>query len=208
MDGESLMAFIKEIEPMKSQTRTAWTASGRRESVAEHSWRLCVMAMAVAWQRPELDERRMLEMCLVHDLGEVYEGDVSAALGADAGKEPREAAAVARAAARLSDDLARHVTGLWREYEACATPEARMVKALDKAETIIQHNQGGNPPDFRYDFNLTYGAGYFTGDEDLRALRALLDQDTRQRMEKQPGQGHPPRVEREAGETPQSRLRP
>lgn len=182
MDAGRLLAFIQEIEPMKSQTRTAWTASGRRESVAEHSWRLCVMAMAVAWQRPELDERRMLEMCLVHDLGEVYEGDVSAALGADTGKEPREAAAVARAASRLPEALARRVTDLWREYEACVTPEARMVKALDKAETIVQHNQGSNPADFSYDFNLKYGAEYFAADEDLGALRALLDKDTRKRM--------------------------
>ena len=57
---------------------------------------------------------------------------------------------------------------LWREYNANATPEARLVKALDKAETIIQHNQGRNPEDFDYRFNLGYGKEYFEGSGFLR----------------------------------------
>lgn len=56
------------------------------------------------------------------------------------------------------------------------------MKALDKAETIIQHNQGANPADFDYGFNLTYGAGYFRDDELLRDLRRLLDDQTRRHL--------------------------
>lgn len=37
------------------------------------------------------------------------------------------------------------MSGLWEEYSQGITPEARLVKALDKAETIIQHSQGRNP---------------------------------------------------------------
>ncbi len=58
----------------------------------------------------------------------------------------------------LPAEAAARIRTLWEEYEACATPEARWVKALDKAETILQHNQGANPADFDYEFNLTYGA--------------------------------------------------
>ena len=67
---------------------------------------------------------------------------------------------------------------LWNEYNNCSTPEAHLVKALDKAETILQHNQGKNPPDFDYAFNLTYGASYFKGDPRLEELRSILDAET------------------------------
>lgn len=62
-------------------------------------------------------------------------------------------------------------------------PEARFVKALDKAETIIQHSQGRNPAGFDYGFNLEYGKEYFEQDERLEALRSLIDAETRTRME-------------------------
>ena len=63
-------------------------------------------------------------------------------------------------------------------YEECRTPEARWVKALDKAETILQHNQGANPEGFDYAFNLGYGAAWFGGDALLSELRRLLDEET------------------------------
>ena len=55
-------------------------------------------------------------------------------------------------------------------------------EALDKAETIIQHNQGKNPPDFDYEFNLEYGKKYFQEDEKLLRLREKIDEDTENRM--------------------------
>ncbi|MFR6330219.1 MAG: hypothetical protein ACLUOI_16205 [Eisenbergiella sp.] len=58
----------------------------------------------------------------------------------------------------------------------------KLIKALDKAETIIQHNQGKNPPDFDYEFNLEYGKKYFQEDEKLLRLREKIDEDTENRM--------------------------
>ena len=81
------------------------------------------------------------------------------------------------------DPAARErLLALWDEYEAAATPEARAVKALDKMETILQHSQGDNPPDFDYGFNLTYGRDYAQHDEVPRALRTLVDEATARRM--------------------------
>ena len=94
-------------------------------------------------------------------------------------------AAVKRAAASLPEKSGRELCKLWEEYNACETPEARLVKALDKAETILQHNQGANPPEFDYAFNLEYGKKYFEYDPLLRNLRALLDEQTRERVLKQ-----------------------
>lgn len=118
-------------------------------------------------------------MCPVHDLGEAYEGDIPAVEQSDpAAKAAAELAAIDRITPLLPDEAAARIRALWEEYEACATPEARWVKALDKAETILQHNQGANPTDFDYGFNLTYGAEWFRDDALLRKLRRLLDAET------------------------------
>ena len=86
-------------------------------------------------------------MCLVHDLGEAYEGDIPAVAQCDpAAKAAAEQSAMERLTPLLPDEAAARIRTLWEEYEACATPEARWVKALDKAETILQHNQGPIPP--------------------------------------------------------------
>ena len=86
------------------------------------------------------------------------------------------------ATARSLDPAARErLLALWDEYEAAATPEARAVKALDKMETILQHSQGDNPPDFDYGFNLTYGRDYAQHDE-VRARWTLVDEATARRM--------------------------
>ena len=82
---EAYTDFIKEAEGLKSTLRTAWTAEGRQESTAEHSWRLALFAGVMCREFPELDREKVLMMCLVHDLGERYSGDISAALRPDAG---------------------------------------------------------------------------------------------------------------------------
>ncbi len=81
------------------------------------------------------------------------------------------------------------LVALWDEYEANATPEARLAKAIDKLETILQHVQGANPPGFDYRYNLEYGRRYTTGHPLLDALRAELDAATeaRARAEDAPG---------------------
>ena len=70
---------------------------------------------------------------------------------------------------------------LWMEYTDGTTKEARLVKALDKAETILQHSQGQNPADFDYAFNLSYGKEYFDSGSGLMRLRELLDEKTKNR---------------------------
>ena len=172
MEPKEFLAFLARLEKLKCNTRHSWTSSGRHESVAEHSWRLALFAGVMCREFPELDREKVLMMCLVHDLGERYSGDISAALRPDADDKlnrPKEGAG--------------EVSGLWEEYSQGITPEARLVKALDKAETIIQHSQGRNPAGFDYAFNLDYGKEYFDRDERLEALRGLIDAETRKRME-------------------------
>lgn len=183
---EKRLAFIQEAEGLKSVARTAMTAAGQQDSTAEHSWRLALLGWAMADLYPALDRARVLELCLIHDLGERYCGDSCASdLPDQAVKYGQEREGLLRLAGLLPAGKGEELIGLWEEYNEASTPEARLVKALDKAETILQHNQGRNPPDFDYDFNLEYGSGYFRGDPILEELRDFLDAGTRGRMEEQ-----------------------
>ena len=177
-----IVAFLQGAERLKDVTRTAWTSQGRRETVAEHTWRLCLTAMLVADGFPGLDVARLLKICVIHDLGEAIGGDISAKLQ-EGSKSAAEREDLLALLAPLPERLREEITGLWDEYEAATSPEARIAKALDKIETILQHNQGRNPPDFDYAFNLDYGRRYTAGDPLIETLRAIADEGTRARAQ-------------------------
>ena len=140
---------------------------------------MALLAAVLTGERPELDMQRVVLMCLIHDLGEAFDGDVPAiAQTAPGVKAASELAAMERLTRLLPPEAGATIREIWEEYEACQTPEARWVKALDKAETIIQHNQGANPAGFDYAFNLTYGSEYFDDGALLSDLRLLLDEET------------------------------
>ncbi|GIV58283.1 MAG: phosphohydrolase [Rhodothermaceae bacterium] len=175
-----LLDFLRDAERLKNTTRTAYTSEGRRESVAEHTWRLCLMALVLAPYVPDVDLARLIKICLVHDLGEALSGDIPAPLQTGA-KTDRERRDLRTLLAPLPPPLRDEILALWEEYEQAATPEARLAKALDKLETILQHNQGRNPDDFDYRFNLDYGRRYTHGHPLIEAIRAVLDAETERR---------------------------
>jgi putative hydrolase of HD superfamily len=179
---EGVLAFLRAAERLKTVTRSGWTSTGQAESVAEHTWRLCLMAMLLYGRAPGVDIARLLKMCLIHDLGEAIGGDIPAPRQAQGvSKARQERADLLDLTAPLPEALRQEIVELWDEYEAAATPEARLAKGLDKLETILQHNQGLNPADFDYAFNLGYGQQYTAADPLLAALRERLDQETARR---------------------------
>ena len=76
MDPKELLSILHIAEGLKCNTRHSDTSSGRRESVAEHSWRLALMAMLLEDEYPQLDMNKVIKMCLIHDLGEAFTGDI------------------------------------------------------------------------------------------------------------------------------------
>ena len=76
MKPRELIDFLGKVEKLKCNTRHSWTSSGRRESVAEHCWRLTLMAMLCKDEYPDLDIEKVIKMCLVHDFGEAVTGDI------------------------------------------------------------------------------------------------------------------------------------
>jgi putative hydrolase of HD superfamily len=177
------LTFLREAERLKSVLRSAYTSTGQQESTAEHSWRLCLMAMVFESEFANLDFGKVLKMCVLHDLGEALHGDIPAILQHQSpNKSEQERADLQTLMQTLPAGVADVFLALWDEYENASSPEARIVKGLDKLETILQHNQGDNPPDFDYGFNLGYGQKYMDAHPLLRQIRGLLDADTSARQ--------------------------
>jgi putative hydrolase of HD superfamily len=180
---EEIIDFIRELERLKDTTRTAWTKEGRAESVAEHSWRLALFALSLGDYFGDIDLNKVMRMCLVHDMGEAYEGDISAKIEENKqNKFKREEAALLRLTAPLPENIRKQFLALWLEYNDGETEEAKLAKALDKMETIIQHNQGNNPGSFDYEFNLQYGKEYAFFNPVVRTMREIVDKETRSKM--------------------------
>jgi putative hydrolase of HD superfamily len=145
------------------------------------------MAMVLYGQDESIDMARLLKMCLIHDLGEAIGGDVPApAQSAESPKSRQERADLLELTQELPTPLQQEIVSLWDEYEAAGSREAKVAKGLDKLETILQHTQGRNPPDFDYAYNLGYGKKYTAADPVLAALRAMLDQETADRAKSPP----------------------
>jgi 5'-deoxynucleotidase YfbR-like HD superfamily hydrolase len=181
-DIEGVLTFLRAAERLKTVMRSGWTSDGQQESVAEHTWRLCLMAMLLYGHIPGIDLARLLKMCLIHDLGEAIGGDVPApAQKPDESKADRERSDLLQLIARLPPAPRREILELWDEYEAAGSPEAKVAKGLDKLETILQHNQGRNPANFDYAFNLDYGRRYTAADPIMSAVRERLDEETARR---------------------------
>ena len=181
-DLTAVIIFLQSAERLKNTLRSGFTSTGRPESTAEHTWRLCLMAMLLSGEFPEVDFARLIRICVIHDLGEAIRGDIPATdQTATAPKSAQERQDLLELVAPLPVGLRDEIVSLWDEYEAAATPEARLAKALDKLETILQHTQGLNPPGFNYRFNLGYGTQFTTAPPLIAELRTILDRETERR---------------------------
>ncbi|MCW8331573.1 HD domain-containing protein [Photobacterium sp. SDRW27] len=181
---EGILAFLRGAEQLKNTLRTSRTSNGRHESTAEHTWRLCLMILLFEKQYPDVDIHRLIKMCIIHDLGEAISGDIPAIEqieGMDKAKEERKD--LVSLIAPLPESLQSEILALWDEYENASSREARLAKAFDKLETVLQHTQGENPSNFNYGFNLSYGKKYTDYDEITSKLRALIDVDTKRLAE-------------------------
>lgn len=182
-DLSHILLFLQQAENLKSTLRTAHTTTGRHESTAEHSWRLCLMLLVFDSELTGMDRLRLLQMALIHDLAEAICGDVPAvSQHAGDSKTHMEKDAIEHITAQLPEEQRTLLLGLWEEYEAGQSAEACFLKGFDKLETILQHTQGKNPDDFDYAFNLQYGQAYMGAHPLLGLIRAELDKMTQAKM--------------------------
>ena len=76
MQPRELLEIMKVAERLKDTTRHCYTSAGRHESVAEHCWMSCLMAFMLKEEFPQADMDKVIRMCLIHDLGEAFTGDI------------------------------------------------------------------------------------------------------------------------------------
>lgn len=138
-----IMAFIREVDKMKSVFRKTLLMDGSRyENDAEHSWHLALMAVLLGEyaNAPGVNLARVVEMVLVHDLVEIDAGDTYCYDEAgNASKGERERVAADRLFGILPDDHQRRMRSLWDEFETRLTAEARFAAALDRIQPLM-HN--------------------------------------------------------------------
>ncbi len=182
---KSIISFLNDIERLKSVMLHSWTSTGRPESVPEHCWRMAIMAMVFKDEFPEVNILKVMEMCLVHDFGEVYDGDTPGFLK-NAEHEKAEAEAVKKVVAPLPENLQYKIIAFNKEFEDGVTEEAKLAQAIDKLEVLIQHNQ----PDIstwiqlEYELNLTHGQEYHHYHDFIKIFREVIDQMTRDKISK------------------------
>lgn len=179
MEAEKLLQALHVAERLKDTTRHCYTSGGRHESVAEHSWRMTLMAYFVSDEFPELDMNRVIRMCLIHDLGEAFTGDIPTfqKTGSD---EQKEESLLLSWTASLPEPFAGEMTALYREMAARETPEAKLYKALDNLEAVIQHNESDISTwlPLEYSLNMTYGNDKVAFSDYLRQLREVIRSET------------------------------
>ncbi len=185
MNQRKYIDFLNAIEKLKCNTRHSWTSNGRQESVAEHSWRLAVMAMLCADEYPELDINKVIKMCLIHDFGEAITGDVPAFLKTSQ-NEIDEEAAVRKLLSCLPADIQSGLQSLFDEMNARKTPEAKLFKSLDNLEALLSHNEADISTwlPLEYEENLTYGQQNCEWSEWTKELRKEIKNDSIEKIKK------------------------
>lgn len=179
MKPKELLEFLHTVEKLKCVTRHSWTSDARRESVAEHSFRLAVAAMFVKDEFPEVDGDKLLRMCLIHDFGEAIHGDVPSFLKT-ATDERREENDFQKVVSALPESHKREISDLYSEFLKGETTEAKIATALDKLEAAISHNEAPIETwlPLEYELNPVYGKKECAFSDFLAALQREAENES------------------------------
>ena len=179
MNPRALLDILHVAERLKDTPRHCTTSKRRTESVAEHCWRVSLMAMLLAQDIPEIDTDKVIRMCLIHDLGECFTGDIPTFLKTDSDRQTEDAL-LREWLVSLPPDTAAELIALFDELDAQITPEAKVCKALDKLEALIQHNESplDTWSDNEYELNQTYAFDTVSFSAKLTELRKEILADT------------------------------
>ncbi|MDO5337896.1 MAG: HD domain-containing protein [Eubacteriales bacterium] len=185
MTPHDFLNILSRAAILKTTPRHCYTQDNRRESVADHSWRTALMAMLLSGE-PEfedIDMDRVIRMCLIHDLGEAFTGDIPTfeKTASDARKEDILFGNwVASFPAAQRDEWQK----LLNEMNKMETREAKTYKALDKLEAVVSHNESDISTwlPLEYDLQLTYGKENVQFSKYLTALSRCIDEWTKNKI--------------------------
>ena len=130
MDPRNLLNLLTTTEKLKSVTRHCYTSTGRHESVAEHSWMAAMMALLLRDEVPDADMDKVIKMCLLHDMGEAFTGDVPAFHKHEV-HEQQEAMLLDGWVTSLPEPYCSEFRQLYAEMDALQTLEAKQLLVTD-----------------------------------------------------------------------------
>lgn len=184
MNPRDYLEILHVAERLKDTPRHCMTTKRRTESVAEHSWRISLMAFLLRHEFPDIDINRVVDMCLIHDLGECFTGDIPTFIKSDADREVEDSL-LDQWVRSLPEKLSGDFADLYKEMDAQETKEAKLYKALDKLEALIQHNE--SPLDTwsenEFELNKTYAFDTVAFSSWLTELREAVLEDTMHKIE-------------------------
>lgn len=179
MEARELLKAMAVAVRLKDTTRHCYTEKGRHESVAEHCWMAALMAFFLQDEFPEADMDKVIRMCLIHDLGEAFTGDIPTFEKTEE-NERTEEQLLREWVAALPKMCRDEMTALYDEMERRESLEAQIYKAIDNLEAVIQHNFSDLSTWIprEYELNKTYGDDKVAFSPYLTALREEVRQDT------------------------------
>ena len=179
MKPRDLLDALTVAERLKDTTRHCYTAKGRHESVAEHSWMMTLVAFLMRDEFPEADMDKVIRMCIIHDLGEAFTGDIPTfeKTGKD---EETEENLLYKWVKTLPENYAEEMIALYEEMAERKTLEARIYKSIDSLEALIQHNISDLSTWIpkEYELNKTYADDKVAFSAYLTGLRQEIREDT------------------------------
>ncbi|MBR1771171.1 MAG: HD domain-containing protein [Lachnospiraceae bacterium] len=184
MNSREYLEILHVAERLKDTPRHCTTTKRRIESVAEHSWRISLMAFLLRHEFPDIDINKVVDMCLIHDLGECFTGDIPTFIKTDSDREVEDSL-LNQWVKSLPEELSRDFADLYKEMDAQETKEAKLYKSLDKLEALIQHNE--SPLDTwaenEFELNKTYAFDAVAFSSWLTELREAILEDTMKKIE-------------------------
>ena len=185
MTPEQLIAILKTANNLKTNTRHCYTAEGRKESIADHSWRITLMALLLKDEEEfkDADMNKVMHMCLIHDLGEAFTGDIPSFLKSTE-NENSEADILNKWVKGFPEPTRQYWLDLLAEMNKLESKEARIYKALDKMEAVISHNESDIKTwlPLEYDLQLTYGRENVQFSPYFTALKEYIDNWTKEKI--------------------------
>lgn len=183
MKARELLEALQIAERLKDATRHCYTKNGRHESVAEHSWMMTLMAYFMKDEFPEVDMDKVVRMCIIHDLGECFTGDIPT-FDKTAVHEENEETLLYSWVRTLPENYANEMIALYEEMAERKTIESKIYKVIDGLEALIQHNISDLSTWIpkEYELNKTYADDKVAFSEYLTELREEIRKDTMKKI--------------------------